>query len=185
MTEFRRQAPDISPEQEDRSLFKTYGGPIEVELLPQMRRVAAQGLVVRAFFNKTTEISVLFPGRRAAQTAPLETRLRELDNRARCAAAAAHGPSPGPDLIRLPVQIKGAWRQQFWRDDEGNETGTYQLVAARWAFPDKSGELLQFGESPAFDTTARSRPKSYTLNRRDIDALPRSFRQDHATGGQV
>ncbi|WP_300017985.1 hypothetical protein [uncultured Roseobacter sp.] len=180
----RRHAPEPSPEQEDRELFKTYGGPIEVELLPQVSRTAAQDVLIRAFFKKTTEISVVFSGRRALDTGPLSAHLKWLDNRARHAAATVQRPHPGPDYVRLPVKIKGAWRQQFWRDSDGNETGTYQLVAARWAFTDKNGQLLQFGEPPAYDVKSRARPKSYILHQRDIDAVPRSWRHDCLDGGQ-
>lgn len=176
MTAIDRPAEEMSPEQEDRSLFKTYGGPIEVDLVPRTTRTSAGDYLVRAYFRKATEITVLFPGRRAREIGPLDTHLRWLDSRARRAAVAAQRPSPNPDLIRLAVQIKGAWRQQFWRDEEGNETGTYQLVAARWAFNNQMGELCQFGEAPAFDVKARARPRSYILSAREIDALPRSMR---------
>ncbi|MCV3271772.1 hypothetical protein [Roseobacter sinensis] len=168
-----------SPEQEDRALFRTYGGPIEVELVPRLSRTADGDVIISGFFKRSTEISVLFPGRRAREIGPLDAHLRWIDSQARRAAVAARRPSPNPDLIRLPVKIKGAWRQRFWRDADDNETGIYQLVAARWAFTDQTGTLVQFGEAPAYDVSARQRPKSYILTAREIDAVPRSAPATH------
>lgn len=174
MAQTRQPGGGVSPEQEDRALFRTYGGPIEIELVPKTSRTTSGDFLVQAFFDHTREISVIFPGRRAREIGPLEAHLRWIDSRARRAAVAARRPSPNPELIRLPVKIKGAWRQQFWRDAEDNENGIYQLVAARWAFTDQTGTLVQFGEAPAYDMTTRQRPKSYILTRREIDAVPRS-----------
>ncbi|WP_299673746.1 hypothetical protein [uncultured Roseobacter sp.] len=180
MAKRREPASALSPEQEDRGLFRTYGGPIEVELVPRLSRDAAGDVVIHAFFKGVREISVMFPGRRAREIGPLHQHLRWLDSRARRAAVAARRPSPSPDLVRLSVQVKGAWRQQSRRDDDDIENGIYQLVAARWAFTDQTGTLVQFGEAPAYDMTARQRPKSYILTTREIDAVQRSRRTENA-----
>lgn len=172
-----RFSSSLTPEQEDRALFKTYGGPIAVELVPQVNHTSASDFLVRGFFNSDTEISVLFPGRRAKDARALESHLRWLDNRVRHAAAKAQSSVPPIDRIRMSVQIKGSWRQNFWRNADGEETGVYQLVAARWAYTDRAGELAQFGEAPAFDTTTRARPKSHILGMREIDAVPQMVRE--------
>ncbi|MBW4709295.1 hypothetical protein KX928_16000 [Roseobacter sp. YSTF-M11] len=184
MPDAKNHTADITAEQEDRALFKTYGGPIAIELVPRMNRVRADTLLIRGFFDNNTEITAVFSGRRARETGPLEAQLQWLDNQARHAAVAARRPVPAADMIRLQVQIKGCWRHDFRRDDEGNETRSYQLVVARWAFTNPRGELQQFGEPPSFDTRTRKRPKSYILGMREIDAVPqasRHFRSDQET----
>jgi hypothetical protein len=76
------------------------------------------------------------------------------------------------------VQIKGAWRQTFSRDQTGAETRSYQLLVARWAFTDSSGNLMQYGEAPAIMPRSRTRAKSYILSTREIDARPQSLKHD-------
>ncbi|QJF52659.1 hypothetical protein [Roseobacter ponti] len=176
-------ADDISPELEDRGLFRTYGGPVAVELIPQLNRLSATNLIVRGFFEKETEIAVVFAGRRARETGPLEAHLRWVDGRVRQAAVASKRPVPPVEFMRLPVQIKGSWRKQFFQDDEGNETRTYQLVAGRWAFSGQDGKLQQFGAPPACDISTRNRPKSYILRPREIDAVQVGHERDGGEGG--
>ena len=55
----------MSPEEEDRALFTTYGGPIEVEIVPAFQRPSPALFLAKGFFEKNTEIIVLFSGRRA------------------------------------------------------------------------------------------------------------------------
>ncbi|MEP2640354.1 hypothetical protein [Roseobacter sp.] len=167
MTDIPLSRVDKSPEREDRDLFRTYGGPIEVALVPRMHHTDTGDFVARGFFGDDCEITVLFPGRRASEIGPLEAYLRWLDGRARRAAVAAQRPSPNPDLIRLALQIKGAWRVVPAEHSDTPEA--HQLIAARWAFKDQSGALVQFGEAPAYDMLHRKRPKSYILSIRETD----------------
>jgi hypothetical protein len=167
-----------TPEQEDRDLFKTYGGPIAVDLVPQVFRGGQGDVLIRGFFNGSVHIDVVFSGRRAADVGPLMGQLKAVDSHARLSAAAAKRPEPQIDHIRLPVQIKGSWRHSFVTDKEGQDTRSYQLIAARWAFADASGQLAQYGEAPACAPQTKERRKSYILNAREFDAVPHSFRQE-------
>lgn len=178
MTDPRRQTNATTPEQEDRALFKTYGGPIAVELIPQVFRGSAGDILVRGYFNKDVEIDVVFPGRRAAETGPMLAQLKAVDSQMRLGAAGANRPAPPMHSIRMPVQIKGSWRHEFRQNEDGKDVRSYQLVAARWAFADKSGQLAQFGEAPAVLPQAKTRKKSYILNAREFDAVQQSFQQD-------
>ncbi len=164
----------LTPEQEDRVLFKTYGGPIAVDLIPQAQRNARGDMVIRGFFNSKFEIEVVFSGRRTAEVGPLIAQLKTVDRHMRQAALSAGRPEPHVDQIRLPVQIKGSWRHHFNPDAEGQEAREYQLVVARWAYADKSGNLAQFGEAPACAPQAKTRRKSYILNAREFDAVQNS-----------
>lgn len=165
-----------TPEQEDRALFKTYGGPIEVEMVPSFQRPDKHLFMVKAFFQKEIEIIAIFSGRRALETDQLKRTLSSLESLAAQRAAARKMQPPPTDMIRLPVQIKGSWQQKFYSDDEGQDVKVYQLLVARWAFNDLLGQPHQFGEAPAYDIPTRKRAKSRILQRREIDAVQREWR---------
>ncbi|MFK7765500.1 MAG: hypothetical protein AB8B62_19710 [Roseobacter sp.] len=163
----------VTPEAEDRALFKTYGGPIEVEMTPGFQRPNKFLFLAKAFFEKDTEIVAVFSGRRAAETKALSQALSALETAANQHAISKRAAPPKVDAIRLPVQIKGSWQYHVYSDDDGEDIRVFQLVVARWGFKDSRGQLHQFGEAPAFDTTARRRNTSYILQKREIDAVPR------------
>ncbi|WP_300036333.1 hypothetical protein [uncultured Roseobacter sp.] len=171
-----------TPEQEDRDLFRTYGGPIRVEIVPGFHRSGKYLFLARAFFQQDKEIVTLFSGRRALDTGPLAQTLQALESLAAQRAAAERRPAPPKDAIRLPVQIKGAWQHQYYADDDGEEVKIFQLVVARWGFTDLQGQSHQFGESPACDVKSSRRVKSRMLQPREIDALPRERHPRPAEG---
>ena len=172
---------DIAQE-EDRALFKTYGGPIAVSLVPQVHRTLTGDVLVRGYFDATTEIFLLIAGRRAREAKALEARLKGLHEGANGAAVRAGKPLPSVNQIRLPLQVKGTWRQKFWREEDGSDVRTHQLVAARWAYKDRTGALVQFGMAPAVVRTPQRRAKSYILQTREIDAVPVTFHREKADG---
>lgn len=167
-------ATSVSAEEEDRALFKTYGGPIEVEMVPRLSRPNRHLFLAKAFFEGTREIVVVISGRRAQETKTLETYLKKIESSALQRAVARRAPPPETDKIRLPLQIKGSWEIKLQSEPDSEDIKILQLIAARWAFTDSGGQLHQFGESPAFDSTTRRRNKSYILQSREIDALPRA-----------
>ena len=159
-------------------LFKTYGGPIAVDLIPQVLRGSQGDVLVRGFFNTSVAIDVVFAGRRARMVMPMLTQLKAVDKQLRQTASAAGHPDPKIDSIRFPVQIKGSWRHNVAQDRQGDPTRSYQLVAARWAYAGSDGELVQFGEAPAVMPEAKARKKSYILNAREFDAVQQSFQEE-------
>lgn len=169
-----------TPEQEDRALFKTYGGPMEVEIVPHFQRPKKHLFLAKGFFDGNTEIIAVFSGRRALETKPLSQYLKALENATRQRAVAHRLPPPNLESIRLSVQIKGSWQYKFYRDADGEEFKVFELLVARWAFTDQQGTLHQFGEAPAFDVKTRKRNKSYILQSRDVDAVPRESRLGNA-----
>lgn len=170
----------MTPEEEDRALFTTYGGPIEVELVPAFQQPNPALFLVKAFFEKTTEIITVFSGRRVRETEHLRRTLAAMDSMAKQRAAAKRAPPPPTGHIRLPVQIKGSWQHRYMANDRGEDVKIIQLIAGRWTFNDLRGDAHQFGEAPAFDLNARRGAKSYILQRREIDAVPRSSRLGEA-----
>lgn len=173
-----KQSSAVSPAEEDRNLFKTYGGPIAVDLTPQIHRNPNGDVLVRGFFKQSVEIVVVFSGRRVAEVGALQAQLKAVDSQLRRAAVAAQRPEPMINRIRMPVQIKGSWRHSYTQDADGKETREYQLIAARWAFADSNGQLAQFGVAPVASPTASLRKKSYILNMREFDAVPQTNRQE-------
>lgn len=171
----------VSDEDEDRALFQTYGGPIAIDLLPQMYQTDRNDLTIRGLTSTAAEVLVVIAGRRVKDTGPLIAQLKHIESDERKSAAARGRAVPDIERVRLPVQIKGAWRQTFSRDQTGAETRSYQLLVARWAFTDRSGNLVQYGEAPAILPQARTRAKSYILSTREIDARPQSLNQGGGT----
>ncbi len=166
----------ISPEEEDRALFTTYGGPIEVEMVPAFQQPKAALFLVKAYFEKTTEIITVFSGRRAREAEHLRRTLATMDSIAKQRAAAKRAEPPPAGLIRLPVLIKGSWQHRYVANEQGEDVKIIQLIAGRWTFKDLRGEMHQFGEGPAIDINARRGKRSYMLQEREIDAIPRSSR---------
>lgn len=166
----------MSPEEEDRALFTTYGGPIEVEIVPAFQRPSPALFLAKGFFEKNTEIIVLFSGRRAPHAEHLRRTLAAMESIAKQHAAAKRTPPPPVHAIRLQVQIKGSWQHRYVPNDQGEDVKIIQLVVGRWTFKDLRGEMHQFGEAPAFDINARRGKRSYMLQEREIDAIPRSSR---------
>lgn len=145
----RKPAHEVTPDYEDAGLFKTEICQLMVELIPQMRQNDRNDTIVRGFIDRKTEIDVFFAGRRAAAVGPLAAQLRALMKSTRAKAAAEGLKVPPIENIRLPVRVEGAWRRRKIRDENGWETGTYHLVAARWSLLDKDGQVLSFGEPRA------------------------------------
>lgn len=166
----------ITAEEEDRALFSTYGGPIEVEMVPAFQQPGPSLFLVKAFFEKNTEIITVFSGRRARQTEHLRRTLAAMDTLAKQRAAASHASQGAAEHLRLPVQIKGAWQHRYVPNDKGEDVKIIQLIVGRWSFKDLRGEAYQFGEGPVFDVNARRGKRSYMLQKREIDAIPRSSR---------
>jgi hypothetical protein len=165
-----------TPEQEDRELFSTYGGPITVEIVPAFQRPNRDLFLAKAFFEGDREIITVFSGRRAFETDHLRRTLEAMESVAGQRAAARRTAPPKTEAIRLPVQIKGSWQHRFFSNDDGDDVKIFQLIVGRWTFQDLQGDSHQFGEAPAFDVKARRRNKSYILQKREIDAVPRSPR---------
>lgn len=171
----------VTPEEEDRALFTTYGGPVEVEIVPAFQQPSRTLFLAKAFFEKNTEIIAVFSGRRALQTEHLRRTLAALESITSQRAAAKRMAPPGPEAIRLPVQIKGSWQHRYMANDQGENVKIIQLIVGRWAFKDLRGDAHQFGEAPAFDINARRGNKSYILQKREIDAVPQSSRMGQST----
>lgn len=166
----------ITAEEEDRALFTTYGGPIEVEMVPAFQQPNAALCLVKAYFEKNTEIIAVFSGRRVRQTEHLRRTLSALESLAGQRAAAQRSLPPRPEQIRLPVQVKGSWQHRLMTNDKGEDVKIIQLIVGRWTFKDLRGDMHQFGEAPAFDIDARRGKRSYILQEREIDAVRQSPR---------
>jgi hypothetical protein len=146
----RRRAPhEITPQSEDRGLFKRDVGQFGVTLVPHIKRSSRGDLVVRGYLNDKQEIFVVFAGRRAKNAAAIEARIKAMFARAKQAAAKAGTRPPEINDIRLPIRVEGAWRSRFQRDISGWDHRSYQLLAARWAFSDADG-VTNLGGRPPF-----------------------------------
>lgn len=146
MLERRKQQEDISPRYEDTGLYNNALVVSKVELVPMMTRNNRRDLVVRGYVQGQSEVSVVFPGRRAREVAPLQLRLQSMLERYRKEAQTVD--ETDIDTLRLPVTVQGRWRSHFQRDKSGWQTRGYQLVAAQWGMINEMGEAVFYGEPP-------------------------------------
>lgn len=145
----RSPAKEVTPESEDRGLFKKDVGQFRVSLVPHMKRSSRGDLVVRGYLNDKSEVFVIFAGRRTKEATAIEMRLKRMFTQVNQAAAKARSRMPDINNIRLPIHVEGAWRSHFERDDSGWDHRSYQLLAARWAFSDEDG-VTNLGGRPPF-----------------------------------
>ncbi|TLP69036.1 hypothetical protein FEE96_01750 [Parasedimentitalea maritima] len=145
-----RRAPisEITPKREDAGLFKKGIVKFDMELVPYKARTSRGDLVVKGFFQNNTQVDVIFAGRRAMETAPLELCLERLFAQAIRMAIRSNTQSPNVDNVRFPVQVEGSWRPHFLRDLSGWETRSYQFLVAQWTFADEAGNPAEFGTLP-------------------------------------
>lgn len=145
----RTPSREITPRTEDLGLFKKELGQFWVALVPHIKRSSRGDLVIRGYLNGTSEVFVIFAGRRTKQALPIEARLKALFAKATSAAVKSNSAAPLVNRIRLPVHIEGAWRPRFQADDSGWDQRSFQLLASRWAFADVEG-ITNLGGQPPF-----------------------------------
>lgn len=154
MQDRRKPSHEITPEYEDRGVFKSKPVEIVVELVPKFGRNSRLDIMIKGFVRSEIPIDVVFPGRRKMQAAPLVNRLHALWARANRQGGKNNRP-PEIDDVRLPVRIEGSWRPRFARDDQGWQTRTHQLFASRWLIADDKGQIMSFGEYPSLNVLPR------------------------------
>jgi hypothetical protein len=145
----RSPTQNITPKSEDTGLFKKDLGQFAVALVPHMKRSSRGDLVIRGYLNGTSEVYVIFAGRRAKEAVPVENRLKAMFVKATEEALKARKMPPEVNKIRLPVNVEGAWRSRFQRDVSGWDHRSFQFLASRWAFLDADG-VTNLGGRPPF-----------------------------------
>lgn len=147
MKDRRKPAHEITPEYEDSGIFKAPPIHLLVELVPKFGKNSRQDVMVKGFVQSDVAIDVVFPGRRRVHLEPLVQKLHTLWTQANRRVGRSDRP-PEIDEVRLPVRIEGSWRPRFQRDDQGWQTRTHQLFAARWMMPGDDGQVTTYGEPP-------------------------------------
>lgn len=147
----RNPTKQVTPESEDKGLFKKDVGQFRVALVPHIKRSSRGDLVIRGYLDGKAEVYVIFAGRRTRDASAIEARLLKMLSLANHAAAKSRSPMPEINSIRLPIHVEGAWRSRFQRDVSGWDHRSYQLLAARWAFSDEDGMTSLGGRPPFFD----------------------------------
>jgi len=137
----RIQPATADPTYEDSGLFQAATCKVEVMLIPVIHKNNRGDLIIKGIMENDKEIAVTFAGRRAREAAPVVARLNALRDQKSTYANVRK--------IQLPMQIEGSWRPQFVTDENGFETRTFHLIAAKWAIPSATGAPSSFGQSPA------------------------------------
>lgn len=146
----RRSRFEVTPEIEDRGLFKRGLTQVAVMLVPVISKTPRGDVAVRGYVNDGEEITVLFAGRRIPDFAPLHEELRRLLIEANYSASKLRKDPPAVNSIRVPAQIEGAWRLRFERSSTGEDIRVLQFLAARWGFRDRNGETVTSGKRALF-----------------------------------
>ena len=146
----RRSRFEITPEIEDRGLFKRGVTQIAAILVPVFKKTPRGDVAVRAYVNQGEEITVLFAGRRLQEFGPLHEELVRLLTEANYSAARQRKDPPPINSIQVAVQIEGAWRVRFERSKTGEDLRVLQFMAARWGFQDRNGKTVTSGKRALF-----------------------------------
>ncbi|MCG7628739.1 hypothetical protein MHM88_13100 [Epibacterium sp. MM17-32] len=149
-TDRRRSRFEVTPETEDRGLFKRGLTQVALTLVPVIGKTARGDISVRGYVSESEEISVIFAGRRIKEFGPLHEELRRLLTEANYSAQRRRKDPPPVNSIRLPAQIEGAWRVRFERSNTGEDIRVLQFLAARWGFLDRNGETITSGKQALY-----------------------------------
>ena len=145
MGEVRKPASQVTPDYEDRGIFKSEVGTFKVALIPKFDRNSRNDLLVKGFLEGQTAIDVVFAGRRTRDVGVLVAEIRRLWTQA-TRSGQARGDCSEPEQVRCPVLVEGAWRPRFVQDAQGWQLHHHQLYAARWWLMDASGTPIGYGE---------------------------------------
>ena len=146
----RRSRFEVTPETEDRGLFKRGLTQVAVALVPVISKTPRGDVCVRGYVEKGEEITVIFAGRRVAEFASMHEELRRLLTEANYSAQRLKKDPPPINSIQLPAQIEGAWRLRFERSSTGEDIRVLQFLAARWGFRDRNGETVTNGKQALY-----------------------------------
>ncbi len=130
---------------DDAGLFKTGVVEIEIRLTPLRKKTSRGDLMFVGFMNET-EVDVIFPGRRAAQTGPLLEVLDTLLRKANQAALNNNRPLPAIYGLQFPLRCQGYWRVSI-KEDDAMLDRRFQFLVARWTITAPDGALHVFGDT--------------------------------------
>lgn len=137
----------ITPEYEDRGLFKKPPTELTVNLIPKFGRNSRHDVIIKGLVQNGVEVDVFFAGRRKKQAGELVKLLNRMWEDALYANRMRAKPPERRD-VRLPTRVQGSWRTRVVEDEEEWYSREYQLLVARWAFKAEDGEFRSFGEPP-------------------------------------
>ncbi len=147
MRKQRRPIKEVTPEYEDRGLFKSPPTRLDVNLVPKIWKNTRGDVLIRGHVFDGVAIEVLFAGRRAKTATKLIEAIRFLWTRAN-QMQKPDSPPLEVDSIVYPVVINGSWRVRFETDRANWQTRHYQLVVAQWRPKDAQDPDAMVGEMP-------------------------------------
>ena len=147
MSDRRKPKNEVTPEYEDRGLFKTTPARWRVQLVPQFATTSRDDLIVKGFLDGESAIEVVFAGRRRTDVEPVVALLRSMWTHANANIVKGAEP-PHHDQVRLMAVIEGSWRPRFKLDTQGWQTRDHQLNASRWQVQQSDGKWVEFGQPP-------------------------------------
>jgi hypothetical protein len=143
----RKPLKEVTPEYEDRGLFKSPPTRLEVNLVPKIWKNTRGDILIRGHVFDGVAIEVLFAGRRMKTAAKLVDTIRLLWTRAN-QQHPAESPPLNVDSIKYPIVVNGSWRVRFETDRANWQTRHYQLIVAQWRPKDAQNPDAMLGEMP-------------------------------------
>lgn len=142
MLERRDQIADMTPAEEDSRLFANGVVEVELELTPLRKESSRLDLVFVGFIG-SSEIEIVFSGRRRAASAPLSATLDRLFSE----AAKMSTKPQSQHNTRCDVRVLGSWRKNIV-EEEGMIERRYQFLVARWSYSENEETERTYGEVP-------------------------------------
>lgn len=149
----------VTPQYEDRGIFKNEIISLPVWLVPRVGRTQRRDVVIHGHYRTETDgmlpIECIFAGRRIQYGYPLLDLLQRRLGR---------NPSPGAKAV--PIHVNGAWRYRFDVARDGWQDRFRQFMVAQWVHVAPDGKQEIIGE-PVIRSSARRAPAGGAIRPQD------------------
>lgn len=148
--ERRKPRALVTPQYEDRGIFKNEIISLPVWLMPHVGRTQRRDVVIHGHYRTEMDgmlpIECIFAGRRIQYGLPL---LELLQRRL--------GKNPSPGARPVPIHVNGAWRYRFDLREDGWQDRFRQFMVAQWVHVAPNGKQMILGE-PVIRSSAHRPP---------------------------
>ena len=152
----------VTPQYEDRGIFKNSIIALPVWLMPRFARTQRGDIVISGHYRTETDgmlpIECVFAGRRIPYAQPLKDLVKR---------SVARFSSPGAHAV--PVHVNGAWRYRFDLQEDGWQDRIRQFMVAQWIHVDPKGKQQIIGE-PVIRSRAHRPPAASAQPQQASDA---------------
>ncbi|SDY27405.1 hypothetical protein [Citreimonas salinaria] len=145
----------VTPQYEDRGIFKNGVISLPVWLMPRYGRTHRGDIVISGHYRTEQDgmlpIECVFSGRRIPYAQPLKEFVKRSVDRF---------SKPGAHAV--PIHVNGAWRYRFDLREDGWQDRIRQFMVAQWMYVGPNGKQQIIGE-PVIRPSARRAPAAGAL----------------------